>query len=309
MQAAEEALNKMDYEGLVGGMKTRFKYKSVTPTSFGLSTEEILLANDKELGQYVSVKKLAAYREKDWIVSGKQRNQFRRNLKQRQRLTAESQNRTSSTTVLVPGKRKRKSREEMQFGEDGEAVGNQLEDLDRRMEMEARGEEEVVEEQVQYAAGAKKKKRVRKKQAARLAKQQDAGTPAARASVQAEAGGEAERKARKKKEKRERRKLRKLGEAAAAAAAAAPAAAPAPVAVTAADQAPAVADADAMDQSLASEVGSHKRQKKQKINKDSAHKPREVHKIGGVSVNRLASYGTDIVKKARKQAKRRRKAK
>ena len=85
MQAAEEALNKMDYEGLIGGMKTRFKYKSVAPTSFGLTTEEILLADDRELAQYVSVKKLAPYREKEWMVSGRQRSQFRRNLKQKQK--------------------------------------------------------------------------------------------------------------------------------------------------------------------------------------------------------------------------------
>ena len=224
---------------------------------------------------------------------------------------AESQRSSSSsdsvhpnnTMMVTTGKRKRKSLEEMQFGEDGEAVGNQLEDLDRRKEMEARGEE-VVEDQEPHVGG--KKKRVRKKQAARLAKQLDDAT-AVRTSEQAEAIGKAERKARKKREKRERRKLRKLGEAAKTAAATevVAVAAPAPALLPAS---PAV-DGGSTGHTLSRDAGSHKERKKRKRDKRETHEPREVHKIGGVSVNRLASYGTDVVKKAKKQAKRRRKAK
>ncbi|KAI0504914.1 hypothetical protein KFK09_015871 [Dendrobium nobile] len=60
---------KLDYEGTIGDLKTRFKYRSVPADSYGLQTEEILMANEKDLNQYVSLKKLAPYREKEWKVT------------------------------------------------------------------------------------------------------------------------------------------------------------------------------------------------------------------------------------------------
>lgn len=60
---------KLDYEDTIGDLKTRFKYKSVPANRFGMRPEEILTANDKDLNQYVSLKKLAPYREKEWKVT------------------------------------------------------------------------------------------------------------------------------------------------------------------------------------------------------------------------------------------------
>ncbi|XP_020578547.1 protein KRI1 homolog [Phalaenopsis equestris] len=64
-----EEYYKLDYEGTIGDLKTRFKYRSVSAESYGLQVEEILMANDKDLNQYVSLKKLAPYREKEWKVT------------------------------------------------------------------------------------------------------------------------------------------------------------------------------------------------------------------------------------------------
>ena len=169
-------------------MKTRFKYKSVAPTSFGLTTEEILLADDRELAQYVSVKKLAPYREKEWMVSGRQRSQFRRNLKQKQKQKQGQApannigNSDSANASAYTGKRKRKSSEEMRFGKDGEALENQSEGQEG---------EDAATDQVQG-----KKKRLRKKQAARLAKQ-NGDVPVAEKNARSEAEEKAERRARK----------------------------------------------------------------------------------------------------------------
>jgi len=54
---------KLDYEDIVGGIATRFKYKQVAPVDFGMDPVEILLMDDKDLNQFAGLKKYAAYRE------------------------------------------------------------------------------------------------------------------------------------------------------------------------------------------------------------------------------------------------------
>uniref|UniRef100_A0A1D1Z208 RING-type E3 ubiquitin transferase n=1 Tax=Anthurium amnicola TaxID=1678845 RepID=A0A1D1Z208_9ARAE len=64
-----EEYYKLDYEDTIGDLKTRFSYRSVPSNRYGLSAEEILMTDDKELNQYVSLKKIAPYREDEWKVS------------------------------------------------------------------------------------------------------------------------------------------------------------------------------------------------------------------------------------------------
>ena len=73
-----DELYKLDYEDIVAGMPTRFKYRKVEPNSFGLSTEEILFARDSSLKQFVSLKRMAPYREDgEYFVGSKKRRRFR----------------------------------------------------------------------------------------------------------------------------------------------------------------------------------------------------------------------------------------
>lgn len=64
---------KCDFEDvLTGGLKTKFRYVKVKPESYGLSDEQILFGEDKELNKYVSIRKLAPYNEDEM----KLRNSF-----------------------------------------------------------------------------------------------------------------------------------------------------------------------------------------------------------------------------------------
>ncbi|KAL3641285.1 hypothetical protein CASFOL_016253 [Castilleja foliolosa] len=59
---------KFDYEGTIGDLKTRFKYRQVKKRKFGSRPEDVLMLDDKELNEYVSLKKVATYREQKWKV-------------------------------------------------------------------------------------------------------------------------------------------------------------------------------------------------------------------------------------------------
>ncbi|XP_073063256.1 protein kri1 [Primulina eburnea] len=63
-----EEYYKLDYEDTVGDLKTRFKYRPVKPRRYGLNPDQIVKMDEKDLNQYVSLKKLAPYREKEWKV-------------------------------------------------------------------------------------------------------------------------------------------------------------------------------------------------------------------------------------------------
>ena len=84
--AMADELYQLDYEDIVAGLPCRFKYKQVEKEGFGLTAEDILLADDMDLNKYVSLKKISAYTQHSGVNDAdlsKKRKRLRANVKER----------------------------------------------------------------------------------------------------------------------------------------------------------------------------------------------------------------------------------
>eukprot|EP00088_Acartia_fossae_P035338 TRINITY_DN363_c0_g1_i5.p1 TRINITY_DN363_c0_g1~~TRINITY_DN363_c0_g1_i5.p1 ORF type:complete len:786 (-),score=304.83 TRINITY_DN363_c0_g1_i5:285-2642(-) len=72
---------KLDCEDVIANIPCRFKYRQVAENDFGLSSDEILLADDRELNAWASLRKTCQYRseeeeKKDKVVFNSKRKNF-----------------------------------------------------------------------------------------------------------------------------------------------------------------------------------------------------------------------------------------
>ena len=91
-------------------MPTHFRYVPVAETPYGLSASEILLADDKDLNEYVGLKKLAPYRKQrdTWDAKrGERLREFKKKVSGRLEETGANE---ATMEHLVDGEHKAKKR-------------------------------------------------------------------------------------------------------------------------------------------------------------------------------------------------------
>ena len=141
-----DELYKLDYEDIIAGIPTRFKYRKVQPNNYGLTTEEILLARDTTLKNYVSLKKMAPYREGgEHRVGAKKLQRFREMLNQDLEETLkeqalEQEERQVEQPVQVDDEGHKKKKKKRRRQKKGKKEGEQQDDKGATKEEESRVE-------------------------------------------------------------------------------------------------------------------------------------------------------------------------
>lgn len=104
-QSLLDDLYALDYEDLIGDLPVRFKYRSVEANNYGINAKDILRAEDKELNEFLSLKKMAPFRpaekvkkdKKSWYKHGKSKIlELKSNLKKRKKEVSGQQMETDS---------------------------------------------------------------------------------------------------------------------------------------------------------------------------------------------------------------------
>ncbi|KAK0410356.1 hypothetical protein QR680_005085 [Steinernema hermaphroditum] len=83
----------LDYEDILGDTRTKFHYRSVPANSFGLSVDEILETDDKQLNAWVSLKKATMYRsEQEEIFDQRAYERKAQNVEKKNKILYEAKN-------------------------------------------------------------------------------------------------------------------------------------------------------------------------------------------------------------------------
>ncbi len=106
-----ERFYQLDFEDLIGDTPVRFQYTQVPANDYGMSLEEILLTDEKELNREVSLKRLAPYRDHEWINFKRQRS-LTKKWKDERKAKERAEKKERKRTAVQEGSAKRQKQEE-----------------------------------------------------------------------------------------------------------------------------------------------------------------------------------------------------
>ncbi|KAG2759617.1 hypothetical protein PC129_g7857 [Phytophthora cactorum] len=119
-----DELYGLDYEDLIGDIKCRFKYRQVQNNDFGLTVDEIMAADDKELKQLVSLKRMAPYADTEYSVDRKRLKTFKKSIQESQEENRRRKNKkekvgaSEAQAAEQPKKKRKRNKKKTPVGEE-----------------------------------------------------------------------------------------------------------------------------------------------------------------------------------------------
>ncbi|KAG7381370.1 hypothetical protein PHYPSEUDO_006075 [Phytophthora pseudosyringae] len=160
-----DELYSLDYEDLIGDIKCRFKYRQVQNNDFGLTVDEIMAADDKELKLLVSLKRMAPYADAEYSVDRKRLKNFKKSVREAREENRRRKNKKDAVEneAEQPKKKRKRNKKKKAAEEEGEPEEDEGEEDSKPKSKKAKKEAEPAAEQTSDEPEKKKKRRSKKK--------------------------------------------------------------------------------------------------------------------------------------------------
>ncbi|KAH7474205.1 Protein kri1 [Phytophthora ramorum] len=183
-----DELYGLDYEDLIGDIKCRFKYRQVLNNDFGLTVDEIMAADDKDLKQLVSLKRMAPYTDMEYNVDRQRLKNFKKSVREareenrRRKHTTEAAETSEAQNGEAEQSKKKRKRNKKKKAVEGEEAKPEEDEAESKPNSKKVKKEnaESAEEKISPESEKKKKRRSKKKSGAEKNSYAATGLPTSR---------------------------------------------------------------------------------------------------------------------------------